>query len=264
MFLFASGLSLSYFFQKYEKKNSNNMIYKKVIIRFGKLVFVGLSLSFFSAYAFLEMDEVMLSGILFIGCFFLHKISWKYLLTLTFFINLSYLFLIYFDMTSIFFGHYLGGYLAAIYYFPVMLIGLIIGKEKISNGLWSIKNNIIIIIIVSYFLIFWSLIPINKLTATPSFMMISILFSYIIFALIEGLLKNIKILDKLRYIGKNPLRYWILMYIVFIIPLWFYTYFYGLSLPLEINWIIGVLIAIILISFIIGLSKIFDYITISN
>ena len=73
MFLFASGLSLAFYLQKYGKK----ILHKKMLRRFIILALIGFSLSIFSAYGFLEMDEVMLSALLFITCVALSKLDWK-------------------------------------------------------------------------------------------------------------------------------------------------------------------------------------------
>ncbi len=257
MFLFASGLSLAYFLQKREKEKQNIFL-QNVGIRFGKLALIGISLSFFSAYGFLEMDEVMLCALLFVACVALHRLDWKIILGIIFFINLSYMVLIQLDLVDIFIGHYLGGYPAVIYYLPVMLIGLLIGKGIISKGFWCKRNKIIMIMIFIFLLIFWSFIPMNKMTASPSFVMLSILFSFLIFAVIEWLLHDISSLGELEYIGRKPLRYWLMLYIAFLIPLSIYIEFSGQILPLNIQWPVGILISLGLILLLWGLSHIID------
>ena len=263
MFLFASGLSLAYFLQKREKEEQNAFL-RNVIGRFSKLILVGVSLSIFSAYGFLEMDEVMLSAILFIVCIALHRLDWKVILGIIFFINLSYIVLIQLDQVSIFIGHYLGGYPAALYYLPVMLIGLVIGKGIISKGPRCKSNKITIVMIFVFFLVFWSFIPINKLTASPSFVMLSILFSFLIFAVTEKIVCSINSLGELEYIGRKPLRYWLTMYIIFIIPVWFYIEFSGQVLPLHIQWPIGIVMSLGLMILLCGVSHMIDYMTISD
>ena len=94
MFLFASGLSLAYYLKKRENEKKNVFL-QSILLRFGKLALVGISLSIFSAYGFLEMDEVMLSALLFIACVVLSKLNWKILIGIIFVINLSYIFLIH-------------------------------------------------------------------------------------------------------------------------------------------------------------------------
>jgi len=263
MFLFASGLSLAYYLEK-KDKDKKSMLFKKVVRRFITLALIGISLSIFSAYGFLEMDEVMLNAILFICCVALSKLNWKIILCIIFIINLSYIALLQPDKLDIFVGHYLGGYPAALYYLPVMLAGLVIGKEIISNGLWSRKNKLFIFIIFVFFIFFTIFIPLNKMTASPSFVMLSILFSFLVLAIVNSIMSINKSLNILEYFGRKPLRYWLIMYIIFIIPLWFYIEFSKQSLPLNIMWYLAIFISlgIIIIFFII--SRIIEYIAISN
>jgi len=263
MFLFASGLSLAYFLRKREKEE-RRVFLVDVIERFAKLAVVGVSLSFFSAYGFLEMDEVMLCALLFIACVVLSRLDWKVVLGIIFFINLSYIFLMQLNQVDIFIGHYLGGYPATLYYLPVMLTGLTIGKGIISEKLWCEKNKIFVVMIFVFFIIFRVFIPINKMTASPPFIMLSILFSFLVFAVMEVVLCNIGVMNKLENMGRKPLRYWIMMYIVFIIPLWFYVEFSGQTLPLQIYWPIGVVISLGLMLFLWGTSHITNYINVSN
>jgi len=263
MFLFASGLSLSYFLQKKEKENKKVFL-RSVIERFGKLALVGVSLSIFSAYGFLKMDEVMLSALLFIACVALSRLNWKKILSIIFFINFSYLALIQLDQITIFVGHYLGGYPAALYYLPIMLVGLVIGKGIITNGLWCKSNKIMMTMIFMYFLLFLIFIPLNKMTATPSFIMLSILFSFLIFAGIDKINHSIYNLKILEYIGRKPLRYWLMMYIVFLIPLWFYVEFSDKILPLNIQWYFGILISLGLMILLYAISCLIEYIAISK
>ena len=263
MFLFASGLSLAYFIQKREREKQNTYL-RDVVKRFGKLALVGISLSIFSAYGFLEMDEVMLCAILFIACVALSRLDWKVILCIIFFINLSYIALIQLDQVSIFIGHYLGGYPAALYYLPVMLIGLMIGKGIISKELWCKSNKITMVMIVVFFLIFWNFIPLNKMTASPSFIMLSILFSFLIFTVTEKIVCGINSLGELEYIGRKPLRYWLTMYIVFLIPLKLYIVFSEQDFPLHIYWLIGIVISLGLIMVLWGISHMIDYITVSD
>ena len=257
MFLFASGLSLAYFLHKKEREEQNVFL-QDVLGRFGKLTLVGVLLSFFSAYGFLEMDEVMLSAILFIVCVAFSKFDWKIVLGIIFFINISYIVIFQLGWVNIFIGHYLGGYPAALYYLPVMLIGLMIGKGIISKGLWCERNILTILLIFVFFIIFWGFIPINKMTASPSFVMLSILFSFLIFAVIEKIVTNITSFGELEYLGRKPLRYWILMYIIFIIPLWFYIKYTGQVLPLYLPWFIGVALSLGLMMLFWVISHIID------
>ena len=170
MFLFASGLSLAYYFQK-KQSVTKKVFVQSVLHRFFTLALVGVSLSFFSAYDFLEMDEVMLSALLFIVCVVLYRFNWKIILGIVLVIDFSYVVLMYLNYETIFIGHYLGGYPAAIYYLPVMLIGLVIGKGLNLEGLWCRCNLRTMAMIFVFFLIFSVITPFNKMSASPSFMM---------------------------------------------------------------------------------------------
>jgi len=261
MFLFASGLSLAFFIKKREKLKTSEF-FKDVFIRFIKLGLIGILLSFFSAYGFLEMDEVMLCAILFIMCIIINKLDWKILMVIILLINISYLIIIHLGWDDIFIGHYLGGYPAALYYLPIMLTGLIIGKGIILKGLWCKTNKIAIALIFVLFLVFSIFVPINKMTASSSFILFSIIFSFGFFVFIEWILNDLDLFKKLEYIGRKPLRYWILMYIFFIIPLWFYIRETGESIPLQINWIVGTIFSLFLIILLLIMSYIIEYIKI--
>ena len=261
MFLFASGLSLAYFLKKRETEETKIFL-KNIFGRFIKLAALGVLLSFFSSYGFLEMDEVMLSAILFVACIVLYKLDWRIHLGIIFVINCSYLILLHYQVTDIFIGHYLGGYPAALYYLPVLLVGLMIGKAIISKKLWCEQNAITVLLIGVFFVTFWGFIPINKMTATPPFIMSSILFSFLVFALIERIVKKMQSVKELEYLGRKPIRYWILMYLVFIIPLWFYIEVFELSIPLSLHWPFGILISLALMVLFWVISHLVDYMAI--
>jgi len=263
MFLFASGLSLAYFLKKREKEEQKPF-FRDVVNRFVKLALVGISLSFFSANGFFEMDEVMLSALLFIACIALYILDWKIILGVIFFINLSYILLMQLDLLSIFMGHYLGGYPAALYYLPVMLTGLILGKGIVSKGLWCKSNKIIISVIFSFLIFFWIFIPINKMSASPTFIMLSILFSFLIIAVVILIMGNKIFSNELEFIGRKPLRYWIMMFIIFIIPVRIYDEFSGQVLSFQLPWFISVITSLGLMIIFWGTSHIIDYFTIKN
>ena len=256
MFLFASGMSIAFFIKKREVMNKKDFKVD-ILRRFFRLVLIGIILSPFSANGFFEMDEVMLCAILFIACILLVKIDWKLLIFLIFLINFSYYALNEFYEISFFQEHYLGGYPATLYYFPVMLIGFIVGKELIAKDIFSKKNLIIMSIIVIFFFISWIIIPIKKLEASPSFMMLSILFSFIIFAVVDKMVKT-KRFKEIEYLGKKPIRYWLMMYIIFIIPAHFYIETNNKDFPLNIQWQFGILISLGLIILLWGISKVID------
>jgi len=263
MFLFASGLSLAFFLNK-KNMEEQKIFYRKVLGRFGKLALIGISLSIFSANGFLEMDEVMLSAILFIACVVLSRFDWKINLGFIFFVSLSYIVLIQLDKVGIFSGHYLGGYPAALYYLPVMLTGLLMGKGIISEGLWCRSNKIISWAIFIFFLFFMIFIPLDKIIVTPSFIMLSTLFCIISFSLIVIIIAHISSLKILQYIGRNPIIYWILMYVILLIPLRFYVEIYDMSIPLNVEWHIGILLSLGSMLLLFILYRFIDRIFISN
>ena len=167
MFLFASGLSLAYYAKKSREGDGRSFL-DNTAKRFGKLALVGVSLSYFSAYGFLEMDEVMLSALLFLVCMLLARTNWKIILVLVLLIDLSYMALMHLELTDIFTGHYLGGYPAAIYYLPVMLIGFVVGKGMVEKGPWCRKNRIVMFAVIVLFILFRIIGPMDKLSVTPS------------------------------------------------------------------------------------------------
>ena len=257
MFLFASGFSLAYYCKKEEFEKRKRFVHA-VMRRFMLLAFVGVSLSYFSAYGFLEMDEVMLNALLFIGCVVLYRFSWKAILGIIFAINLSYVLLLHLNYETIFIGHYLGGYPAAVYYLPVMLLGLSIGKNNISKGLWCKENNISIGIIFVFFLVFSVLVPFNKMTASTSFMMLAILFSYSSYIIIDGWHTYYSPLNWLQRIGRKPLQCWVLMYMVVLVPLSIYSGLSSQSTSLSIQWYYVVGISVLVMMVFYGIARIFE------
>jgi hypothetical protein len=257
MFLFASGLSLAFFLKK-RVKQTRKVFFRDVIARFGKLLLVAVLLSYFSAGVFLGMDEVMLSALLFLACIGLSKLNWKIGIGIVFLIDMSYLALIETGWTSIFEGHYLGGYPAALYYLPVMYIALLIGEGIISDGLWCKKNKITIISVFFLFILSWVFAPIEKRAASPSFMMLSILFCFLIFVLLERAVRAMHGIEELEYLGRKPFRYWIMMWVFFLIPLILYAEYSELSFPLDISWSIGIILSICVMLLLWLMSIVFD------
>jgi len=275
MFLFASGLSLAYYFENNLSRGSlcSSSALKDIIGRFIKLAFIGLSLSYFSAYRLLEMDEVMLSAICFLACIFLSRFKWKFGLLIIILINLSYLLLIKFDHTYIFSQHYLGGYLSVPYYLPIMLSGFFVGQDMIlrseMNHLTASTNNasenpisannlLLMVGVMVLFLLSMLFAQLDKLTASPSFMMLSILVSFFLYiAFIKFKLSN-PIAAQIEYIGKNPLRFWVMMYVLLIIPGIIYVKTKDGSFPLEIPWLAGITISSAAIFLLWSMSKLVD------
>lgn len=248
MFLFASGLSLAYFLKKRENQERREFI-RDMMMRFGKLALIGILLSTFSAGELFGMDEVMLSTLLFLACVVLSNLDWRILLGVIFLINTSYLALISpgwvgIKGTDIFLGRYLGGYAAAPFYLPIMLVGLMLGKEIVVNGLRTKKNMMIIALISFFFLFSRAFVPINKRAVSPSFMMLSILFCFLVFVLAEKIVQSMHSFEELEYLGRKPFRYWIMMWVIFLIPLMLYVGISGLRFPLNLHWPLGVILSI--------------------
>ena len=262
-FLFASGLSLAFYVEKNHHLERIVLI-KTVGMRFAFLASIGLALSFFSANGLFAMDEVMLSALLFLGCVVLYRVHWMVNVVIIFVINCSYLVLMSYDLTSIFIGHYLGGYPAALYYFPIMLTGVLIGQGVVMDQLWSNRTLAIIGSIGGYFLIFSLGIPLNKLEAAPSFMMLAILFSCLVFFGLVLLDLPARSVRGLARIGRTPLRYWVLMYVLVLIPLSLYIRSAALSFPLSLSWGWAVGISLVVMGVLYLSSSVFEYIAISK
>ena len=131
MFLFASGMSLVFF---HEKRKGKKGYWLDAIERFGKLVIISAILSIFSAGAFLGMDEVMLSALLFLASLLLLQLPEAYLVSVSLAIPTAYaLITAYTGLLPGFGSAYLGGYPAAIFYLPVMLTGVMVGR-RVESG----------------------------------------------------------------------------------------------------------------------------------
>lgn len=254
LFLFISGVSIAHSASR-ANEGPTRKFYKKVAFRFMKLAIVGILLSPFSAWGFLEMDEVMLSALLFLVCMLLHRCKWWVILLVVFFIDLSY-FLV---MASASLGpefthsiryHYLGGYVGAIYYIPVMLVGMQVGKNSIKEGLLCRKNVFILMAISLFFVLSFIQVPPYKLEPTPTFMMLSIIVSIALFALVDYLYQHkggMPGFGGMEYLGRNPLRYWLFMYVVFLIPLSIYASHFNQGIYPTIAWTNAVALALILV-----------------
>ena len=248
MFIFGSGISLAYYISK-RKLMENNIFVRNVLERFGLLALVGIILSPFSTRGFLEMDEVMLIALLFLACIALYKLDWKILMGIVFFINLAYLLLIqpgWLVSMEPFTAYYLGGYAAAPFYMTIMVVGLIIGQGSISDKLWC-KKNIVTMALASFFFLFtWAFVPIDKMAVTPSFMMLAVLFCFAIYIVMDKLVEKLNTSNELEYLGRKPIRYWIMMYVFVLIPLTLYAEYSG-NQPLNLHWPLAIMVSICVI-----------------
>ncbi|MBI5227690.1 DUF1624 domain-containing protein [Candidatus Micrarchaeota archaeon] len=253
MFLFASGISLVFFNNR--RKNLSKTDYAlDVAEKFGKLVLISALLSVFSAGDFLGMDEVMLNALLFIPAVILLTISEVVLGILCVLIFGIYFALMASSNLPDFSLHYLGGYTAAFFYLPVMLGGVIVGK-RILNG-QGLHLLLLATAIISAAL-FALIIP-DKMNATPTFMALSVFVSLAFFIIVDWLLKKQEknpIWNHLEYLGKDPIRYWVLMFVVLIIPISLYAISLNRKLPLDLGWEVSLIIGLLCVPFLYVISK---------
>ena len=247
MFLFASGMSLVFFHEKRKGKN----YWLDVIERFGKLALISIILSFFSAGAFFGMDEVMLSALLFLASALLLELPEAYMVAVSLAIPIAYaIFTAYTGRLPDFGTAYLGGYPAALFYLPVMLAGVMVGK-RIETGK---ETDLIVIAAMVGYLAFAFIVPPYKDTASPSFMAMSIVLSYFTYQAVRGF-RN----EYLEYLGRKPIRYWVLMFVVILIPLAFFSVAKGIGMPfIAVPAWAGILAALVSIVGLYFISKALD------
>ncbi|VVC03737.1 Uncharacterised protein [Candidatus Bilamarchaeum dharawalense] len=244
MFLFASGMSLVYF----EKKRGKTKGYLLDIIeRVGKLAILWFFLSPFSAGEFLGMDEIMLNLLLFVPTILLIRFSDKEIVLAGLVIFMLYLILHATDSLPDLTTHYLGGYGGAIFYLPVMLAGVVAGRN-----IHEIKKYILPSLLLSMLMLLT--IPPFKLAVTPSFMALSISLALIVFELCKKIT-----FEQLEYLGRTPIRYWVLMFVLLGAPLVFYASSTKTSLPLEFDWPVAILIAVCEMVLLYLVSKLIDW-----
>ncbi|MBN1170136.1 DUF1624 domain-containing protein [Candidatus Micrarchaeota archaeon] len=214
MFLFASGMSLV-FYAKKRKKLKRTEYFLDIAERFGKLVLISIFITPFSVGQIGGMDEVMMSVVLFVPTLFLTGYSDRVLAAISIGIMALYLILGGMSMLPDFSLYYLGGYQAAVFYLPVMLAGAITARNINRMERLILPSLLVAIPLLA-------IIPPYKMVASPSFMALSIFFSLAAYYLI----RNVRI-EQLEYIGKRPLYYWVLKWVVLTIPLTFYAIFSG-------------------------------------
>ena len=217
LFLFASGMSLVFYAKKRQGKPKVEY-WMDNIERFGKLFGAGMLLSIFSAGTLLGMDEVALSAILFLITILVIGFSNAFFLAISLALLILYFALFQSGYINIFEHAYLGGYPAAIFYLPVMLAGVALGKGILDGKL---KETTIALFAASLAasIALTAIFPIDKMRVSPSFMGIAILISTAAFAGIYGFCRIKKDgIPVLEFLGRKPIRYWILMFVFFLIP----------------------------------------------
>ncbi|MBU1165779.1 DUF1624 domain-containing protein, partial [Candidatus Micrarchaeota archaeon] len=108
MFLFASGMSIVFFAEKHGKRGKKEYVLD-IIERFGMLAGIAILLSVFSGGGFFEMDELMLSAILFLVSILLVGFSEIMIFAVMLLVFLIYFVLQNFSLLPDFSLHYLGG-----------------------------------------------------------------------------------------------------------------------------------------------------------
>jgi predicted acyltransferase len=239
-FLFASGMSLVFFHEKRKKKKGSDYALD-VIERFGKLALVSFLLSPFMTGSILQMEEVMLSAILFLACIVVVSLPEAALLLLSLLVFALYFMNLWAipDPSLV----YLGGYAAAPFYLPVMLFGLMAGRrmnEKKGMGQLIAVATLLAIALLA-------LVPADKMSVTPSFMALSVLVSLALYSAVDALLGKSAsgaFWAQLEYLGQRPIRYWVLMFVLVVAPISFYALATTDELPLAVPWEAGVLFAV--------------------
>jgi len=242
MFLFASGISLVFFMKK--RKDLETTILD-IVGRFGKFVMISLFISSFSAGELFGMDELMLSAVLFLPVVLLIRFSDKVLAGVGIGVFTLYFALQAFALLPDFALHYLGGYPAAIFYLPVMLAGAIVGKN-----LDKLKEMFVISVAISIVLL--AIIPPYKMAVSPSFMALSVSISLLVFILVQKIRNG-----AIEYLGKKPIRYWVLMFAILIVPLDFYIISTGED-RVSLWWFDAVLASLIAMVVLFAASKAID------
>ena len=74
--------------------------------------------------------------------------------------------------------------------------------------------------------------------------MLSILFCCLVIYVLNKVLPHLGGMNELRYLGLKPLRYWILMYIIFIVPIILIAASVGTGSQLDIPWAMAIIISV--------------------
>jgi len=242
MFLFASGMSLVFFAKK--RGNADAAAYAMDIIgRSGKLALVWVFLSPFSSGVMLGMDELALSLVLSAATLLLIGLPDNWIAAAALAPVAAYLALGYAGILPDFSGYYLGGFAAVPFYLPVMLAGVIAGRNM--EAIWKLA---IAALIIGLALSFAA--PLSKTAVSPSFIAVSIAVSAGAFLAVERLG-----LGALEYPGRKPLEFWILMYVLLIIPLVFYAIGTKSDIPLGLPWPLALGISAACIPVLVAASK---------
>jgi uncharacterized membrane protein len=221
MFLFASGMSLFYFHRKREGQ-AIPVYAEGVLLRAFQLGVIWFFLSSFTSGEFLGPDELMMSAVLFVpSAFFVRFFSDRVMAAIAIVPPVSYLVLASAGLLPDFSHHYLGGYPAILFYLPVMLAGLLVGKSLDTDGRWSERTTRLLIVFLAVSLALSLAVLPYKSDVSPSFMGLSIAFSLFAFLVLDRSERALGWLDgsPVGYVGRKPLRFWVIMCMMFLIPL---------------------------------------------
>jgi hypothetical protein len=246
MFLFASGMSLVFFDEKRRKKELPGYLLD-LAERTGALMLVWIFLSPFSAGGAFGMDEIALSAMLFLASLLLMMLSEASVIIAAIAIPVAYLALMQMNMLPDFSLSYLGGFVAAPFYLPVMLAGVVAARrmDRISA---------LLLASLALALVLAMLVAPYKTVASPSFMALSVSVSLAGFWLCRRFRNT-----WLEYLGRQPLRYWVLMYLVLIIPFELTAFAAGMELPLALGWPAAIVLAVACVPFLFLVSKAMDW-----
>jgi len=242
LFIFASGMSLFFFRKKREGKKRFDYAVD-VAERLGKLALVSFFIFPFTSGEPLGMDEVMLIAVISIPSLLIAGFSEQAMLATAFLVLAGYSALDAFKMLPDFSAHYLGGYAAAVFYLPLMVFGMMAAK-RIDNGKSIIP--LAIISLIGSFIFLWTG-PADKMAATPAFMMVSISICLLLYMMLEFFMARAKpnaMHDAIERMGRDPIRYWVLMFALAVAPVTFYAAFTTDSLPIGLPWPISVALAL--------------------
>lgn len=255
MFLFASGMSLVFFAKKRENETRLNYALD-CANRLTKLILVSMLITLLTG-RFLSMDEVMLNALLFIPSLLLLALPETAIAAISLLIFAIYFILSASGMLPDFYAAYLGGYPAALFYLPVMLAGTAAGKRILQGK--STNSLLFASAILSIALL--PLSPPYKTDVSPSFMALSVLLSLLFFIAIESFLSRSRspFPSFFEYLGRNPIRYWVLMFLLIILPANFYAFASGLEVPMEIGAVHSFLTSMLCIILLFLASKAIDY-----
>lgn len=241
MFLFASGMSLV-FFRKKRQDIGRKEYALDVVERFGALLLVSFLISPFITGQLFAMDEVMLNAVLFVPCVLMLALPDIALAAVMAAIAMLYIALAALHALPDFSAAYLGGYQAALFYLPVMLGGVLAGR-RIALGKGCTMLIAAFAIATAALLI---AAPPWKMSASPSFMSFSILLSLLFFYIIDECIKRTGAPEGfVEYVGKKPIRYWVLMFVFAVVPVELYSLQAGVGLPLGIDWRVAALLSLL-------------------